>query len=120
MGSDFTIDADQLQAFARELSGIGVKLGDLDEPNAEAGRVVIAATRPPRASGFLDASTTAEVGPNGVTFASTARYWTFVHYGAPRRNIRARPFFTEALAASATELAAVYADHAAETIATLD
>lgn len=118
--ADFTIDDSQLAAFATQLAGLGVELADLDDSNTEAGRVVLAATRPPRASGYLAASVAADVSANGVVFASTARYWTFVHWGAPRRNIQARPFFRDAVRASETDVLAVYAQHAADAIKQLD
>lgn len=114
--ADFRIDDDELQAFASKLGRLGVELADLEAPNAEAGRIILAAMRPPRLTGQLAASTRADVTAQGVTFASTARYWTFVHWGAPRRNIKARPFITEAVDQAATDVAAVYAEHATETI----
>lgn len=120
MNAQLSIQAPELDRFADQLRGLGVKLADLEAPNAEAGRLILAAARPPRLSGTLDASLAADVTAQGVAFASTARYWTFVHYGAPRRNIRARMFLAEAVNASATEVAAVYAAHAETTIKTLD
>ena len=119
MASSFTIDSAQLDQLARELRAAGVKLEDLEPVNAEAGRVVEPAARPPRRSGALAASLRADATANGVTFGSTARYWTFVHWGAPRRNIRAHPWWPEALAASRTELLSVYAKHAADTVKTI-
>lgn len=110
-------DTDALARMGRALSTAGVELADLDDPTADAGRVVLAATHPPRGrTGRLAAGIHATPAANGVVFASTARYWTFVHYGAPRRHLRARPFFTEALTASRDDVLAVYARHAATTL----
>lgn len=94
----------------------GVELADLEPASAEAGRDVIRASRPPRRSGVLSASLRADVTRNGVAFASTARYWTFAHYGAPRRNVRAQPWYPEAIRLTQDELVAVYADHARDAI----
>lgn len=118
--ADFDIDADQLEAFGRQLAGVGVELADLEPPNEQAGRLVLANSTPPRLTGQLAATTRADATRDGVTFASTARYWTFVHFGAPRRHIVARPFFTEALQASTDELLAIYAEHASNKLAGLD
>lgn len=110
--ADFQADTAQLDAFARQLSAAGVDLADLGPVNSEAGREVLSASRPPRRSGVLSASLQADVSRQGVAFGSTARYWTFVHWGAPRRNIRARPWFPEAVQLTRDELLAVYARHA--------
>lgn len=116
MAANFTADTDQLDQLARDLRAAGVKLADLDPVNTEAGRVVHAAARPPRRSGALAASLQADATAQGVEFASSARYWTFVHWGAPRRNIRAHPWWPEALAASREDLLAVYAQHATDIV----
>lgn len=115
---EFQVDTSQLDAFARQLAAVVPELADLDGPNAEAGRVVLEAARPatPVGLGNLSNSLVADVSANGVTFASSARYWTFVHWGAPRRNMRARPFFLEALEADTDRIVAVYADHATTTL----
>lgn len=106
-------DTDQLAADFRQL---GVDLADLDPANTEAGRVVVATARPPRRSGALAASLHAAAGVNGVTFASTARYWTFVHFGAPRHNVRAQPWYPEAIRTSTDQLVAIYAAHARKSL----
>jgi len=90
--------------------------GALDWATADAGRGVGAAARPPRRSGALAASLRADASRTGVAFASTARYWTFVHWGAPRRHIKARPFYVEAVQASRERIAAIYAEHVTDTI----
>lgn len=108
----FSSDTHQLHQLADQLRAAGVELADLEPANAEAGRIVLADVRPPRLSGYLGDHLVAGPAANGVTFASTARYWTFVHWGAPRRHIRARPFFTEALDHDQDKVLAVYADHA--------
>lgn len=112
----FRSDTDQVEKFARDLHAAGLQLADLDPANAEAGRVVIAAARPPHWSGALAAALRADATRTGVTFASTVRYWTFVHWGAPRHNVRAQPFYRTAVHASRDELVAVYAAHARTTL----
>lgn len=117
MGARFEVDADQLDQLARQLHAAGVQLVDGLEPvNTEAGRVVDAAARPPRRTGTLAASSRSDATAHGVTFASTARYWTWVHWGAPRRHIKARPWLLEALDRTRTEVLAVYAAHATDTL----
>lgn len=116
MGDRFDVDTAQLDQLARQLRAAGVQLDELDPVNQEASRVVVAASRPPRRSGALAASLRADVTGREITFASTARYWTFVHWGAPRRNMRARPWYPEAVAHSRDEVLGVYAKHAVETL----
>lgn len=110
------LSGDQLDQLARQLQAAGHDLADLAPANAEAGRKVLDATTPPRATGQLAATLTADASANGVVFASTARYWTFVHWGAPRAHLRARPFFLEALTARQAAVVAVYAEHATNTL----
>ena len=114
--ADFRSDAPGLTSLGAELRRAGVQLADLDSADAEAGRVVLAATRPPRLTGYLAANLTAGPAANGTVFASSARYWTWVHFGAPRRHMRARPFYPEAITRSTDEVVAVYADHARSTL----
>lgn len=112
----FSADSSAAARLADELRRVGIELAELEPVNAEAGRAVVHAARPPRRSGALAAGSRADVSRSGVAFASTVRYWTFVHWGAPRRHIRARPFFVEALAATRGQLADIYAKHARESI----
>jgi hypothetical protein len=119
--ADFQADTAPVAAFARQLTEAGHRIADLEAPNTTAGRVVLEAARPavPTATGQLSGSLTADAGANGVAWASTARYWTFVHWGAPRRNIRARPFFIQALEADRDRIVAVYADHIKDALRTI-
>jgi hypothetical protein len=112
----FEADTTQLRQLGDQLRAAGAQLDNLEGPNTQAARIVEAAAHPPRRSGTLAASSRAGVSAGGVTFASTARYWTFVHWGAPRRNIRARPWWTEALTRTTTEVLAVYAKHATSSL----
>lgn len=112
----FDLDAAQLDQLARDLRAAGAELDDLEPSNREAGRVVLAAARPPRRSGVLAASLRADVTGRDIVFASTARYWTFVHWGAPRRHMRARPWYPEAVNHSRDDIVAAYAEHAADTL----
>lgn len=116
MGAGFTGDTGQLDELARELHAAGVELAELDPANRDAAQLVLAAARPPRRSGRLDASLTARPTGEGVTFASTARYWTFVHWGAPRRQLRAQPWWVEAIQPNRDQLVAVYAAHVRDTL----
>lgn len=110
-------DTAQLDQLAADLRAAGVELAELDPAHDKAAGLVLANARPPRRTGKLAASLTARVTPGGITFASTARYWTFVHWGAPRRQLRARPWYVEAIQPSRDQLVAVYAAHARDAIA---
>lgn len=111
--ADFRVDTSELERFAAQCHEAAAELGELESANIEAGRVVVAAARPPRGTtGQLGAGMHADASHNGVTWASSARYWTFVHWGAPRRHMRARPFFVEALQLSTDQLVDVYRVHA--------
>jgi hypothetical protein len=114
---EFSADTSEVARFAAQVADAAAQLAELTTANTEAGRVVIAATRPPiGATGQLSAGVHADATANGVTWASSARYWTFVHWGAPRRNMRARPFFVEAIQRSTSDLVAVYTDHASDVV----
>jgi hypothetical protein len=107
-------DADDL---ARSLLRVGAELQHLETVNARAGAVVDATVAPPRRSGVLSASRRTVVQADGVVWAWTARYATFVHWGAPGHNVRAQPFGLTALEVSTDELAELYLQHARNTIA---
>ena len=107
-------DAAQL---ARELLRAGDELADLADTNARAGELIRDRANVPRRSGALAASLRADASAGGVVVASALRYATFVHWGAPRRHIRARPFLLDSLNTSSDELVDLYADHASEVVA---
>jgi hypothetical protein len=115
----FSADTGALPRLGPQLHSAAAQLGDLSAPHGEAGRVVVATAAPPRRSGYLASSLTATTGPDGPVFASNARYWTYVHYGAPRRNMRAHPFYPEAIEATRDQLVAIYADHAQQALDTI-
>ena len=114
--ADFDADTSELAPFVRQVRAAADELLALEQANADAGRVVLATARPPRRTGFLGNSLTADATANGVVWASTARYWTFVHWGAPRRHIVARPFFVEAVQLHVDDLVDVYRVHAIDAL----
>lgn len=116
--ADFRADSSEAAAFARRAVAAARELTDLEAANTQAGRMVLEAARPatPTSSGQLASSLTADASANGVVWASSARYWTFVHWGAPRRNMRARPFFLQALDTDTDRILAVYATHVTDTL----
>lgn len=116
MTARFQIDASALDDLARQLRAAGVDLKDLEPAGREAGRVVETAAHPPRRTGKLATSSRVVVNAGDVTFASTARYWTFVHWGAPRRNMRARPWWRDAVQHSRDDVLKVYAAHAVDSL----
>lgn len=114
--ADFTADTTQLERFRAQIAAAADQLAALESANRDAGRVVVEAARPPRLSGQLAAGMYADATRNGVAFASTARYWTFVHWGAPRRHIAARPFFVEAVKLNTDRVVDVYRAHAIDSL----
>lgn len=118
--ADLTLSSNAA-TLAGSLSRAGEDLvGGLDEVNAEAGRVVLAATRPPRRTGALAAGLRSVVDSQGATLASTVPYWTFVHWGAPRRHVKAQPFILAALQASRSEVLDLYLTYARRVVGNID
>jgi hypothetical protein len=116
--SDIQADTDAA-AFARRMLDAADDLADLEQTNAEAGALVLAAADIPRRSGHLAAGVRYAATPGGVTLAAAAPYWTFVHWGAPRRGIVARPFLLNALELKQSDVADLYLDHAQSVVTKL-
>lgn len=112
-GLQVTHDADQV---AERLHRAAAALGDLEPTNAAAGRLILARANPPRRTGVLAAGMFAKATEAGTTLASSAPYWTFVHWGAPRRHVRANPFLLAATQATTREVVALYTEHAREAL----
>lgn len=94
------------------------ELVELDDVNREAGRVVLAASRPPRLSGALAAGQRVVTAGDGVQLVSSVRYWTFVHFGAPRAGTRAQPWIADALTRSVDDVLDVYRQHTIRSLQT--
>jgi hypothetical protein len=116
--SGLQVDSDAA-AFARRMFDGADALADLDATNAEAGDLVLSSADVPRRSGSLAAGVRYAATPDGVTFAASVPYWTFVHWGAPGRGIRARPFFSNALELRQSDIADLYREHAARVVSSL-
>lgn len=112
----FQVGTDEVEAAARQLLDAADALADLEPVNARAGDVV-AAGPAPRRSGLLGSTVRADATANGVVVGSTLRYATFVHWGAPRRHVRAQPWLLAQLAARQADLIEFYRDHAADAVA---
>lgn len=113
-----TVSSDHnADALARGFHSAADALGDLETVNTEAGRVVLAAARPPRgATGQLGATLTARATGRDVTMAAGVRYWTFVHFGAPRIHVKAQPFILAALLATRAEVLDLYTTHTRDSL----
>lgn len=107
-GLQSTHDADEV---ARKLHAAAEAIGDLEPTNAAAGALILAAANPPRLTGATEAGMFARTTAAGATLASSAPYWTFVHWGAPRRHIRANPWLLAATRASISDVARLYTRH---------
>lgn len=114
--SNLRIESDAADELARELLRAGDKLTELQAVNDKAGDRILAATNVPRRSGRLAASVQADAGSAGTVIGSALRYATFVHWGAPRRGIQARPFLLQAIELTQDELVELYAEHARTTV----
>jgi hypothetical protein len=55
--------------------------------------------------------------PGGVAVASVAPYWTYVHYGAPGRHVRAQPWLADQLSGQADRITDLYRQHASDALA---
>lgn len=117
--SDLTLSssADRL---ARQLLDAADQLTDLGDVNADAGAIVVASAEIPQRSGRLAASVHSAASPGDVVIGSPLRYATFVHWGAPRRGIRARPFLLASAELRQSDLIQLYADHARRVVDTID
>jgi hypothetical protein len=116
--SDFQVTQDA-ELVADGLHRAAALLGDLEPVNTDAGRIITAAARPPVKTGATASGLFATATPAGVTMASRAPYWTYVHWGAPRRHVRANPWLLAATQATTREVVALYTDHAADSIRTV-
>jgi hypothetical protein len=110
------LDASQITALAAELVSIGEAVTDLDGANADASALILQGVNPPRRSGQLAAAGRADVSPNGFVIGYPIRYATYVHWGAPARNMRAQPWLLQQRDASYAELEQLYVQHAIDAI----
>lgn len=108
-----TSDADRLGSQLRDAAAA---LVDLEDTSRRAGELVGAAP-PPRRTGALGAGVTVAAIPGGAAVFSTARYFTFVHYGAPRRHVRAQPWLAVQLDSNQDRVLDLYAEHASDALA---
>lgn len=108
----FTADTTDAETLATRLLEARDRLGDLQQVNTQAGAVVEARALVPRRTGALAGSVEVVAGATDVVVGSNLRYATFVHWGAPRRNVRAQPFLLTALEVSTAELTDLYTQHA--------
>ena len=103
-------------AVSSELRLAADKLEALEAPTREAGEMVARAPAP-RRSGQLGSGVTVAGIPGGVAVASTVDYFTYVHYGAPGRNIRAQPWLARELASDQDRILDLYTEHASQALA---
>lgn len=103
---------------ARGLHKAAEDLADLAATNAQAGRTVIGAARPPRRTGALAEALFSDADAQGVTMASRVGYFTPVHWGARGRNIPANPFLLAARRAVQDQVVGLYAAHARQSLTT--
>lgn len=101
---------------AHALARAGEQLAELDSANEQAGELIAAGPAPQR-SGLLAASVQTAVFGGGVAVAGGTRYWTFVHWGAPGRNVRAQPWLLRQLETHTAEVIDIYTQHATDVLA---
>lgn len=98
------------------LRAAAAELPQLEPVNRRAGELVAAAPAPHRLGG-LAASVRADATATDVTVAGHTPYWTFVHWGAPKIHLVARPWLLAATQARQSDLVELYTDHAAAAVA---
>lgn len=108
-----------VERLAQQLRTAAQSLTELEPVHAQAGAVIAAAPAPHR-SGRLAASVRADVTANGVTVGSPLAYASFVHWGAPRRNVRAQPWLLDKVNADQDELVEMYETYAAAVVARIE
>ena len=80
----------------RTLNRAAGEVQDLKTAPAEAGNVVARAARPPVVSGALAGSIRSSTTTNTAIVSAGVRYAGVIHWGWPRKGIRAQPFLSEA------------------------
>lgn len=113
---DFRSDTNAA-SLGRAIADLASDLGDLEAPNAQAGRVLEARLREPRRSGVLAASRRVVASAMGFELRYGAPYWTFVHWGAPKRHLKAQPWALAAYRLTRDELVDVLLDHTQTAVA---
>lgn len=107
------VEVDGLRNLRRTLTAAGVSLQDLKDAHAEVARVVVRAAEPhtPRRTGALAAS----LRGSGTQTAAVARagraavpYAGPIHWGWPRRHIKAQPWIYDAAVASQDQWTGTY------------
>lgn len=98
----------------RTLHAAGEHLADLNDANAKAARLVgaAAAAAAPRRTGRMAGTVRAAAvdGRAVITFGGTrARYAPVIHWGSPKRRIRAQPFASAAAQRTETQWVEYYA-----------
>lgn len=114
----FEADSNAGEVAARLVRAAGV-LSDLEPVNRVAG-ARIAGAPGPRRTGASVAGVRGQATPAGVVVAGTTPNWTFTHWGAPGRNVRAQPWLAEYLTTHADELTQLYTDHAGDALAQMN
>jgi hypothetical protein len=101
------------KALRRQMRAAGKDMQDMKEANAAVGQIVVAASRPraPVSTGNLAASIRANRAVGSATIkAGGARvpYAGPIHWGWPRRHIRAQPFLADGAKSSEPSWVATY------------
>jgi hypothetical protein len=100
------------------LSDASDGVADLTGPHREATSLVAGAAAPttPRRSGVLAAGTRTDASPTVGNVYNSTPYAVPVHWGAPSRNIRARPWLIDTLTKVQGKAVAVYEKHVETTL----
>jgi phage gpG-like protein len=117
--ADFHADSNAAE-LARDLAALGLELTDtVEAASKRAGALVLAGAHAPRRTGALAASLLPDATSDKVVIGSPLRYATFVHWGAPRRHVKAQPFLLTALESSKAEVLDLYTAAASDALATV-
>lgn len=114
--TDLHGDASAARSLADGLGRAAAAVGDLQAPNTAAGDLILAASKPPVRSGELAGGMYADASAQDVVVASRAPHFTYVHWGAPRINVRANPFILAALQGTRSRIIDTYTTHARDAL----
>jgi hypothetical protein len=116
--SSGSVTADGLTQLVGSLGHAAEELADLTEPHHEATRLVVSAAAPntPRRSGALAAATRTDASAKVGEIYNTSDHAVPTHWGAPAKNVRARPWLYDTLIGSQSKVVAVYEHHVETTL----
>lgn len=106
--ADFAVQVEGLSRFIDSMGNAVDELADLSDLDRGAAELVGRFAQPPRRTGRLAGSWKIDTDRDGARLGYDAVYAGVVHFGWPRRNIRAQPWLTRAADQLESQLADLY------------